>query len=501
MKRLSGSRSSPRSLAQLSVRGAAWNYGGAAVVIVGQLLYTALTARLISPSEFGAYATAQALLMLVGYLTLATLGNAVIRQPVLERGLVGTALLMSGATGIAVSLVVLAVAGPWAQLWRSPGAESLLRLFAPQVLLVTLAVVPMALIRRDLRFRAATLIETASTVLGFGVGALLAVRLRNADALALGQIANAGALCTLSVLSSRTQLQLAFSRSSARSLFSFSSQVSLQNLGHYVNNTLPSFAVSRSLGQASLGYFSRGSLLVGLPQTFLVQGISKTLYPIYPRFRNDEVESRRMMADVTSVTTTVIWPLFAALAGLAPLVVEILLGARWTPVASVIGPLCLYAMANIAYSIFAPFAEAYGYLRVIWWIQLWWSGALIAALGVAVLEDADMRAIVLVAAAVQIPVHMLQVALLARRRVVDVAATAKAEAWAAAIAAVWYLATLLTTELTVERGIVARIVSSGCVVVLLIAATYAALPRLPAGQALARRGVGVGWRPKLARTS
>jgi lipopolysaccharide exporter len=487
------------SLARQSLRGAAWNYAGAGVIIVGQLAYTALTARLISPGEFGAYATAQALLMLVGYLTLATVGNAVIRQPTIDRHIVGTAIALSSGAGLIVALVVVGVAGIWADVWRSPGAESLLRLFAPQVLLTALAIVPLALIRRDLRYRTASLIETSATLMGFAIGAVLAVRLRDADALALGQVANAAWLFGLSVLASRRQLHLTFSRRRARELFSFSAQVSLQNLGHYINNTLPSLVVSRTLGQAALGFFSRGSLLVGLPQTFLVQGISKTLYPIYPRFRDDEHECRRMMIDVTAVTTTVIWPLFAALAGLGPVVVDVLLGSDWEPVASVIGPLCLYAMANIAYSIFAPFAESFAYLRMIWFIQACWTIALVGALALAVIQDADMRAIVLVAAAIQIPVHVLQVALLARRRVVDALGTARVEAWAAGVAAVWYLATMLTTQLFSDSSVVTRVVASGCVVGLLAVATLLALPRLPAGRALAQRGVVPRWLPTFAR--
>ncbi len=427
------------SLAQRSIRGAAWSYGGASVAIVGQLLYTALTARLISPAEFGAYATAQALLMLVGYFTLGTVGNAIIRHPTLDRQVVGTALILTGAAGAAVSLVVLAAAGLWADLWRSPEAASLIRLYAPQTLLGGLAIVPLSLLRRDLHYRSATLIETSSVLIGFGVGAVLAWQLRNAEALVLGQVAATGALLALGVLATRSRLSVSYSRLHARSLFSFSSQVSLQNLGHYVNNTLPSFAVSRFLGQASLGFFSRASLLVGLPLTFLAQGVQKTLYPIYPRFRDNEEECRRMMIDVVSVTTTMVWPLFAALAGLAPLVVELLLGARWAPAAAIVGPLCLYATVNLAYAIFASFAESFGHLRQIWLVQICWTLALVCFLGVAVHEDAGMRAIVLVAAGVQIAVHAFQIALLARVRLVDAGGTLRVEVWAAMLGAVWYV--------------------------------------------------------------
>jgi O-antigen/teichoic acid export membrane protein len=486
------------SLARRSVRGAAWNYGGAVVVTVGQLAYTALTARLISPAEFGAYATAQALLALVGYFTLATVGNAIIRQPALDRRIVGTGIAMTAVAGAVVAVFVLAMAGVWADIWRSPGATTLLRLYAPQVLLAAFSIVPMGLLRRNLRFRTASLIETSSILIGFGVGAGLALQLRSAEALVMGQVASFAVLAALSAATTRSELAVAFGREEARSLFSFSAQVSLQNLGHYLNNILPSFAISRSLGQASLGFYSRGSLLVWLPLTFLVQGVTKTLYPIYPRFRSDEVECRRMLVDVASVTTMFVWPLFAALAGFAPLVVQLLLGSQWTPVAALVGPLCIYAGANFAYTILTSFAESFAYLRLIWLMQAAWTIVLVMGLGLAIVGGADTRTIVLVAAALQVAVHAFQIALLARTRSLDPAGTVRVELWAVAIAAVWYIGTMLTTQLLVDDGMAVRVAASCIVFAGLALGTFLVLPHLPAGKAFARRGIRVTLRPKLS---
>jgi lipopolysaccharide exporter len=489
------------SLARRSIRGAAWNYGGAVVVTVGQLAYTALTARLISPAEFGAYAVAQALLALVGYFTLGTIGNAIIRQPALSRRTIGTAVVMTAAAGGLVALVVLVAAPVWAHIWRSSEATILLRLYAPQMLLGALAIVPIALLRRQLRYRAASMIETSAVLVGFAVGAVLALRLRDAEALVLGQVAGAGALAALGFLAARTQLALAYGRIEARSLFSFSAQVSLQNLGHYFNTMLPSFAISRSLGATSLGFFSRGSLLVGLPLTFLAQGVTKTLYPIFPRFRNDDGECRRMMTDVASVSTTFVWPLFAALAGLAPLVVQVLLGPTWAPVASIVVPLCLYASLNFVYAIFTSFAESFGYLKQIWLIQACWTLVLVGSLGLAVVEDADMRTIVFVAAGIQAATNALQVTLLARLRSVDAMGTLRVELWAAALAGVWYIVTMLATRALSDDALGVRIAGSCGAVALLALGSWFALPYLPAGKAFASRGIRMTWRPKLTQPS
>jgi O-antigen/teichoic acid export membrane protein len=302
----------------------------------------------------------------------------------------------------------------------------------------------------------------------------------------------------LSVLAAKPSLSLSYSRDEARGLFSFSAQVSLQNLGHYVNNTLPSFAVSRSLGQASLGFYSRAVVLVNLPLTFLAQGVQKTLYPIFPRFRDREDDRKRMITDVASVTTTFVWPLFAALAGLAPLVVELLLGAQWAPVSAIVAPLCLYAAANFSYAIFTSFAESYGSLRVIWLVQTLWTAALVVCLGIAIASDASMRAIALVSALIQVIVHIVQVFLLARIRLVHARSILFVESLAALVAAVWYAATTLTLHSLSGADLAARIGASSGVVAVLALGTWAALPYLPAGRAFSRRGIRTTLRPRMS---
>ena len=79
------------SLARSALTGVAWNYSGAMVLIVTQIISTAVTARLIAPSQFGAYAVAQAAAGVFGYFTLGALGAGLLRRQVLGPTTVGTA--------------------------------------------------------------------------------------------------------------------------------------------------------------------------------------------------------------------------------------------------------------------------------------------------------------------------------------------------------------------------------------------------------------------------
>ena len=51
-----------------------WTVASLVILAVAQVAYTSATARLVSPSQFGYYASAQALASLAGYVSLASLG-------------------------------------------------------------------------------------------------------------------------------------------------------------------------------------------------------------------------------------------------------------------------------------------------------------------------------------------------------------------------------------------------------------------------------------------
>ena len=131
--------------------GMLWNYAGSGTAILAQILYTAVTARLIFPSGFGAYAAAQVLASLMGYFTFTSLGNAVLRSD-LDRHVVGTALWMSAMAGFASISILVLLAPTWGELWESPQSIGLVYILSLSVLFSSLSAVPMALVRNCLLY-------------------------------------------------------------------------------------------------------------------------------------------------------------------------------------------------------------------------------------------------------------------------------------------------------------------------------------------------------------
>jgi O-antigen/teichoic acid export membrane protein len=468
--------------------GVAWNYAGSGLVIVSQIVYTAFTARLLTPVDFGAYASALALIALMGYFSLATLGNALTRARSLSRATVGTALCLATAAGVGSALVTVLLARPWASVWKTEEAERLILLWAPGILLSALAVIPLGLLRRRLRYAEAAAIESISPVLGFVVGGALVLALRSPSALVAGQVVTAAFMLLAGVAFVKGELGRAFSKSEARGLLSFSTQVTGQNLTHYGIYTLPGLVIARSLGSAALGFYSRANLLVMLPMNFLTIGISKSLYPVIPQLA-DIVARRRALADVSAVATFLVWPLLGILAGSAGLAVDLLFGAGWEAVASMVPPLCLFAAANLVYAVLASATESIGWLRVTWIIQAVWVGALGVATLVAWQLDGGARTYLYAFAFAQIAVHFLQLAILSRMRLVPLRSVVGHEIVGGLMALISLLVTLGASDLFDDASLVVRLAAAATAVALVGITILATLPRVSAGRALARRGL------------
>lgn len=472
-----------------ALHGVRWNYTASASILLAQLAYTAVTARILTPRDFGAYAVAQALAALVTQFSLMSVGNAVIRHETVTRAMVGTAFSLSAAAGTGASVATALIAPLWADAWDAPNSVGPVRALGFFVLFTCLASVPLALLRRELRFRTAATVEAGSQIAGMMVGVVLGLLLRSPLALALGQVVGSGLTFAQAAAASRDGLSFRARRGEARALASFASQVSGQSLGYYLLYTAPSLVIARVLGVGQLGFFSRAYILVGLPLNHLTAGLTKALYPMYSRLKSDAALIRGLIEPALIAAIGVVWPAFAAVAGLAPALVAVLLGEGWSTTAQLLPALCVFGAINVAFVIVGNPLEALGHLRAAWFVQICWVMVLGGFLAAWWVGGGDAVALVWLVAAAQAVAHVAQIAVAARLGYVSVWNVGRAYVATAALAAVFY-AIAATLERVIALPAAPRLgVELGALSVGVLLA-FPLIRRLPAGEAFAdfRRG-------------
>lgn len=415
-----GGRSPSVPFAKVAARAFGWNALALVVLAIAQLGYTGATARILPASAFGAYAVCQAAVGIIGYFSMASLGNAVMRHPMgpEEAALGGAALTIAAVAGSLCGGVLTLVAAPWASAWNLPSAAPVLRLAAFLLVLGPVSSVLLGLLRRTMRYKAAAVIELLGNLIGFGLGLPLAFALRDARALVLGQIASQLVTTLLAFGMCRPELRLGDSRL-RRSLFRFSSQVGAQNLVYYVIYNAPSFTVSRLFGATALGFYSRANLLVSLPLTHATQGLSRALYPLLGQTAESGDRQRRAITDVLIVASLPAFIFFSSLAAAAQPVVRLLLGAGFAPAADFLRFFALFGAINMVVTMAGVVQEVRGWMRDVWIVQCWKLCVLGVGLSVVAMWSRSVPSVLVAFSLSQAIGHVVQLRTLSRRHVLD----------------------------------------------------------------------------------
>lgn len=353
----------PVSLTKSALQGVISNYAGIAVLVVAQIAATAATARLISPAWFGAYAAAQFALMLASYFTISTISLGLLRRAELGEKTVGSAITLSLTAATLVMVLMWVFAAPWAAAWKIGSATTLVRVLAVALFFTSLASVPIALVRRRLRFGVAAIAETSAQVCGMGTGVTVAVFTHSAIALAIGQVVSGAILFFWASVLARRDLRFGFDRSEGRELLTYGSQLSGLYFGSWAVNAIPGWIAGRSFGAFTLGLYSRASLLINLPVGYLQTGITKVLFPLYGRVRDDIARTKTMLSEGLALATGFTWPVFAFVAGAAPVVVDSLLGPKWHGATPLLRLCALIACGLFPTGLLTNAAEALGWIR------------------------------------------------------------------------------------------------------------------------------------------
>jgi O-antigen/teichoic acid export membrane protein len=345
-------------LSRRIVRGSAWvglGYGlGQAVLFASMLVLV----RLLDPKAFGIVAAGIVLLAVLTQIQESGVGAAVVqgrhRDP---QTAAASAFVFATTAGLALTGVVILVAPLYTHLIRLPEATPYIQVLAAVLAFRGLAVVPGALLERELDFRSRTKAELCAFVTQAGVAVGCAVGGLGAWSLVAGQLA--GSATQTGMLWIQTPFWPApgmASRAMLRDMLRYGRFVSGANVLIFVNEGMDKVIVGRFLGAASLGSYSLAWRLAGLSTTFVGVIVGRVMFSVYARVQHDVAAVRVAYVQNLQRTLLLALPVAVALAVAAEPIVLGLLGPKWT---GVIDPLRLLAVLAVTRLIVAPSGELF----------------------------------------------------------------------------------------------------------------------------------------------
>ncbi|WP_165399894.1 oligosaccharide flippase family protein [Xylanimonas ulmi] len=305
----------------------------------------ALLARLLTPADFGLVAIATALPPMLQPLADMGLSTYILQADKPTKRTYSTVFWYSAGAGIVVTLLLLAAAPLVGVVVDSPDVVPVSAAIAPMALLVILGAVPVAILRRTLRFRALAMMSFVAGLIGQVIAVAMALAGFGAWALVWQALSVQLIQLVLAWVVSRFRPQLTFSLAEFKHMTRFGVKVIGAHIAEPAGLWAVNAVIAGALGPAGLGYVNIAQRLITLSQEMTTTALGPVTTVMFSRIRG---AADRLLAGylrAVSVSTAIVGVVLVFVAVGAPQLIPLLFGGQWGPSA---GPAQVLAVAGLA---------------------------------------------------------------------------------------------------------------------------------------------------------
>ena len=318
------------SVGKQAAEGVFWtalqNWGSKAASFI---TFTVL-ARLLSPKAFGIIALGTVFVAFARVLVDKGFTDAIIQRENLEELHVQSAFWVNLGIGVLLILLTWASSSWIAELFAEPALGPVVRWLSLIFGIRALNGVQEALFRRDVEFKVLAVAGFSGVCVGAAFGITMAYQGYGVWSLVAQQIANQSTYVSILWIASSWRPSFAFSLSHAEDLFSFGAGVVGSSILGFVNRRMDDLLIGAFLGSTALGYYNIAyRILLALTQMISRVG-SKVMFPVFSQLQSDSERLREVYYTAVNYMSIVSVPVFVGLAVLAPYVIPVVFGAKWS---------------------------------------------------------------------------------------------------------------------------------------------------------------------------
>jgi O-antigen/teichoic acid export membrane protein len=319
---------------------------------------TAVLARVLSAADYGLFGMVVAVTALIQSFTDLGLSWATIQRKEITRAQIDSLFIINAVFGL-VLWIVSAFSGKYlVSFYHRPELAGITSLLGASFFFSGCAAQPLALLRRQMRFKQITLSEQWSTLAGAIVGVWAALSGFGYWALVIQVVMQQFAFALLLLVLSGYRPNFPRTVQGMAGLLSFGGYMAGYSAINYFSRNLDNVLVGRVCGAEQLGYYSRAYFLMTLP-TLLASGmLNGVMIPALSALQHDRERMAATFLRSIRWITFLGCPVALGLAACAPEFVRVVYGPRWAPVVPMLLWLCVAGAIQ-------PVQAAVGWLYVV----------------------------------------------------------------------------------------------------------------------------------------
>jgi len=301
-----------------------------------------IVARLLAPEDYGLLGMAAIYFGLITLLSEFGLGTAVLAVRELSVEQINQLNSLAVLLGLASLLASCAVAIPLGGFFHAPQLPLVVVAMSATFVITSFKTIPLALLQRDLRFKALAFIDLSQAlVLTISMIGLAVAGFRYWTLVCgavLGALTATGAVLWL------RHLPFAWPRPKPlKHAITLSSHVLVSRLCWYASANADFLVAGRILGKAALGFYGVGWTLASVPVDRVAALVGQVTPAFFAAVQTDRAAIRRYLLRITEGIALITFPLALGLALVARDFILVVLGSKWEPTIAPLQLLAAYA--------------------------------------------------------------------------------------------------------------------------------------------------------------
>ncbi len=374
--------------------GVSWSFINTLVTKFMSIAVTAVVVHIVSPHDFGVYSVA-----LVAYTIVSAIGELGLSTCISRRdmdpaiaGPVVTALSMISATTLA--LTMLLAAKSIATLLGAPDAATAIRILSLSVFLSSFTAVSSSVLVRDFR-QGRLFAANAIAFFPANIGLiLLAIHGDGAVAFAWSRVIGQVVAGAIMIMAARPWYAPRWNTEQAKIVLKFGLPLAGANILNYTLLNADYAFIGNLLGATMLGIYTLAFNVASWSTSALGGTIGGVAMPALSALRGDPKKLGRTLVHWSRLVAVAAFPMCVLTGVLAPELVDVLYGSKWSAAAPVLAILTLYGAVFVISLLPGSLLVATGRTGRAFIIQAVWLAALFPAIGFGVklfgLEGAAM---------------------------------------------------------------------------------------------------------------
>lgn len=301
-----------------------------------QLTSLIVLSRLLAPSEYGLMAMATVVINFATLLRDMGTAAAVVQKQNLTEDTKNTVFWLNVALGLTLAVGLLALSPLIAEIFRSPRLMPVLWVLALVFPITSSGAVHQALFERNNGFRLLARVELVASGGGLALAIFMAWLDFGVYSLAAQALATAILATTQLWIASGWRPQRRWNQQEFRGLLGFSGHLTGFTFINYFARNADAMIIGRVLGSVALGIYSQAYKVMMFPLQSMTYVASRALFPIMSRQQNDKPQMARLYFRSVGVIATLTAPLMAGVWLLREPFIVLMLGPRWTEVATIL---------------------------------------------------------------------------------------------------------------------------------------------------------------------